>query len=93
VGPLPAPVAPVLGFGARTGELNASTKPVPNAVLYSWRVAPASTPDAYVIQEQTTAASNTFDGLTPRQIYAVDVNAIGTAGPSDWSDTSQLMVV
>ena len=42
---------------------------------------------------QTTAASNVFTGLTPGQIYAVDVNVVGSAGPSDWSDAAQLMVV
>jgi hypothetical protein len=29
----------------------------------------------YVKQVQTTAASNTFDGLTPGQIYNVQLNA------------------
>jgi hypothetical protein len=92
-GVLPAPVTPVLSLGARSGEMDAYTKPMANASLYSWRVALASAPDTYVIEEQTTAASIVFDGLTPGQIYLVDANAIGSAGPSDWSDTAQLMVV
>ena len=49
----------------RTGELNAYTPPIPNASVYSWRVALASAPDAYVLEQQTTAASDTFEGLTP----------------------------
>ena len=93
VGVLPAPATPVLSLGSRTGELNAYTPPIPNASVYSWRVALASAPDAYVLEQQTTAASDTFEGLTPGQIYLVDVNAVGSAGPSDWSDTAQQMVL
>jgi hypothetical protein len=66
----------VLSLGARTGELNASTPPMPNAYIYNWRVALASAPDAYVLEQQTTAASDTFEGLTPGQNYLVDVNAV-----------------
>jgi|GEM_PF-1161617 len=93
VGVLPTPATPVLSLGARTGELNASTPPMPNAYIYNWRVALASAPDAYVLQQQATAASDAFEGLTPGQIYLVDVNAVGSAGPSDWSDTAQQMVL
>ena len=93
VGVLPPPVTPVLSLGSRSGEMDAYVKPITNASLYSWRVALASSPDTYVIEEQTTAASIVFDGLTPGQVYLVDANAIGSAGPSDWSDAAQLMVV
>ncbi len=93
VGPLPAPEAPTLDFGDRTGQLDASTTPVPNAFTYTWRVALASAPTHYLQRIQTTAASIVFENLTPGQIYAVDVNAFGTAGASDWSDASELMVV
>lgn len=93
VGPLPPPAAPTLTLGSHTGKLDASTTPVPNSALYSWRVALASAPDTYVATDQTTAASTTFEDLTPGQVYSVDVNVIGSAGPSDWSDTSQLMAV
>jgi len=93
VGVLPAPDAPVLSLGARSGELDASTSPVPNASAYNWRVALASAPDTYVLTDQTTAASDIFEGLTPGQTYIVDVSVLGSAGPSDWSDTAQIMVV
>ena len=53
----------------------------------------ASAPDAYVLEQQATAASDAFEGLTSGQIYLVDVNAVGSAGPSDWSDTAQQMVL
>jgi hypothetical protein len=93
VGVLPAPATPVLSLGARTGELNASTSPIPNGYTYNWRVALASAPTVYVQETQTTAARDVIEGLTPGQIYLVDVNVVGSAGPSDWSDTAQLMVV
>ena len=40
-----------------------------------------------------TAASDFFDNRMPGPIYLVDVNVVGSAGPSDWSVTAQLMVV
>ena len=92
-GILPAPVTPVLRLGGRSGDLVAVAGPVPNAYTYNWRVALSSAPDAYVQEMQTTAARITFSGLTPGELYLVDVNAVGTAGPSDWSDSAELMVV
>ena len=93
VGILPAPVPPVLQLGARSGDMTAYVTPIPNSYTYMWRLALDSAPSTYVQTVPTTAASITFSGLTPGQSYSVDVNAIGSAGPSDWSDTSVLMVV
>ena len=42
---------------------------------------------------QTTGARAEFTGLTPGQTYVVFLNAVGTAGTSDWSDGGTLMVV
>ena len=42
---------------------------------------------------QTTSASNTFAGLTPGVIYNIEANAVGAAGPSDWSDPVSQMAV
>ena len=92
IGPLPTPATPFLSQGAVTGSLNASTPPINGAYIYNWRVALASAPTVYVKQVQTTAASNTFDGLTPGQIYNVQLNAVGTAGTTDWSGPGELMV-
>ncbi len=92
-GILPAPATPVLRLGGRSGDLVAVTSPVTNAYTYNWRVALSSAPEAYVQEVQTTAARITFSGLTPGQLYLVDVNALGSAGPSDWSDSAELMVV
>ena len=92
VGQLPAPAAPVLSLGVRSGQLVASTPPVPNGYTYNWRVS-TGTPPVITVRVQTTAASNLFENLTPGQSYLVDVNVVGSAGPSDYSDTAQLMVV
>ncbi len=40
---------------------------------------------------QGTAASFTFTGLTPGVSYVVEVNAVGSAGPSDWSSPVSLI--
>ena len=92
-GILPAPATPVLKTGSRTGDLVAITSPVQNAYAYNWRVALSSAPGDYEQEIQATAASVTFSGLTPGELYLVDVNALGSAGPSDWSDVAELMVV
>ena len=92
-GVLPAPATPVLSLGARTGELAAVTSRMTNAYTYNWRVALATSPTLYVQTPQTTAARTVFAGLTPGQTYGVEVHAVGSAGPGDWSDATQLMVV
>jgi predicted phage tail protein len=56
-------------------------------------VALASVPTVYVQTAQTTAARNTFSGLAPGQVYAVEVNAVGSAGASNWSNAADLMVI
>jgi hypothetical protein len=93
IGVLDAPDAPVVTPGSLTGQLDAISSPVFGAYTYNWRVALASTPNVFVQQPQTTAARNTFSGLTPGQIYRVQLNAVGSAGPSDWSDTGESMVL
>jgi hypothetical protein len=93
IGVLPAPETPILKQGALTGEIDASTPPVPGAYAYNWRVALAPTPTVYVQTDQTTGARNTFPGLVPGQVYNVELNALGSAGPSDWSNAAELRVV
>ena len=93
VGILPQPVPPLLQLGGRSGDLLASVTPIANAASYNWRLALASAPDKYLRTLPTTASSITFAGLTPGETYSVDANAFGTAGNSDWSDTSDLMIL
>ncbi len=93
VGPLVTPVTPTVKFGMVSGQLDASTPPVNGAYTYNWRLALASAPDVYVQTAQTTGGRNVFAGLTPGQVYLVQVCAVGAAGPSNWSNTAKLMVV
>ena len=93
VGTLPPPDAPILSQGELTGSMDVSTTPVANGSTYNWRVAFPGNPPDIKVRTQSTAASTTFLNLTPGQIYIVDVNVVGAAGPSDYSDSSQLMVV
>ena len=92
VGVLPPPSNVTLTQGDRSGEVVAKASPVFGASLYTWTLTPA-TPGAAVQTAQTTAARDTFTGLTPGATYSITVNAIGTAGASDWSNPASLMVV
>jgi hypothetical protein len=93
IGVLPAPIGLTVTLGSRTGELNASATPIPGAAIYNSRITTAAAPTVIVQSAQTTAASNIFDSLTPGLVYNVQANAVGAAGPSDWSDPVPLMVV
>jgi len=42
---------------------------------------------------QTTGGRTTFSGLTPGVAYTAQVNAVGAAGPSDWSNPVSKMAV
>lgn len=92
VGVLPAPANLVVNLGARSGELNAKASPVNGAAIYNWKLT-ASTQGAPVQTRQTTSASTVFANLTPGTVYTVELNAVGTAGPSDWSQPASQMVV
>lgn len=50
-------------------------------------------PTVVLQSAQTTSASNSFAGLTPGNVYVAQVNAVGSAGPSDWSEPVSQMVV
>ena len=63
------------------------------AFTYNWRIALATAPNVYVQTAQTTGGRIVVEDLTPGQIYNVQANAVGSAGTSDWSDVSKLMVV
>jgi hypothetical protein len=45
------------------------------------------------ITYQGTAANWTISGLTPGVIYSFALNAVGAAGPSNWSSAVSLMVI
>lgn len=89
---MPAPTGLKLSLGLSSGELDASLTPIAGAILYSWRVTTGES-KTLVNTSQTSAANTTFAGLKPGVIYEVTANAIGTAGPSDWTHAVAQMVV
>src|SRR5665213_1775452 len=93
VGVLPAPASLTVSLGARSGELDAAMPPVPGAAIYNWRLARADAPAVFVQTAQTTAASTSFGNLVPGVAYIAQVNAVGAAGPSDWSQPVSQMTV
>ncbi len=93
VGILPAPANLTVKLGGRSGQLDSKVEPVPGASIYNWRCTPSTSPSAPVQTPQTTAGSHTFSGLTPGMVYSVEVNAVGSAGPSNWSIAATQMVL
>jgi hypothetical protein len=93
VGPLSTPTTPVAAQGPITGSLSSTSSPVYGAGMYNWRLALASAPTTYLQTAQTMGARHTFKGLTPGQVYNVELNAVGAAGASDWSDDGSVMVL
>jgi hypothetical protein len=93
VGTMPKPVVPKVVPGKQTGTLAAATAPVFGASTYNWRVALQATPLVYVFTAQTTAAHVKAAGLAPGEVYLVEVNAVGAAGPGDYSNPGMAMIV
>lgn len=93
IGPLTAPGTPTLRQGPNSGTLKARTGKVKGAYAYNWRLALASAPTIYVQTVQTTAARYTFEGLTPGEVYNVQVDALGSVGESDWTPATSHMVI
>jgi hypothetical protein len=67
--------------------------PVFGASSYNWRLARADAPTVFVQTAQTTAADIVFAGLTPGVVYLAQVNALGTAGLTDWSQPATQMAI
>jgi hypothetical protein len=93
VGPIPAPSACALSLGGRSGQLEAKASPVPSASIYNWKLMAADAPTVVLQTGQSTGASFRFAELTLGKAYTAAVNAVGTAGPSDWTLSAPQMVV
>jgi hypothetical protein len=93
IGPLDPPYAPVLDYTRNSGELSAASAPVYGGLTYNWTLALASAPKVILQTKQTSGAKALFVGLIPGEVYVVQLNAVGTAGASDWSDVSSLMAI
>jgi hypothetical protein len=62
---------------------------VKGAVNYNWRLR-ANLPGAEAVIVPDTASTHRFAALTAGVCYTVDVSALGTAGPTDWSNAVNL---
>ena len=93
VGTLPAPANLTVRLGVQSGALEAAVEPVFGASIYNWRLTTTTQPTVVVQSSQTTAARNTFTGLTPGVTYNAEVNVVGAAGPSNWSGPIPQMAV
>ena len=65
VGILPAPAAPTLRFGRKSGQLDATVSPIYGAGSYNWRIALASAPTTFVQTAQTAGGRYSFPGFNP----------------------------
>ena len=92
IGALPAPSNLRLKRGSNSGQIAARCNTLAQAGAYEWRYANAATPNAWINVTATFAASTTIEGLTPATQYLVQVRALGTAGPSDWSDSAVMIM-
>ena len=93
VGALPAPVQVRVVKGKTSGTAIARCRRIDRARAYQWRIAPANAPTAWLPVVTTFGARAEFEGLTPTTFYVVQVCAVGTAGPGDWSEVATGLVV
>lgn len=93
IGVLPAPVNLTVNLGSLSGQLNAVVPPVFGAYVYNWKLTASNAPATVLQSAQTTGGRTLFTGLTPGVVYVAQVNAVGAAGPSDWSQPASQMAV
>lgn len=94
--PAAVPTIRSIDFGPNSGQLLVSIKRVPGARSYVLRFSAltGTTPGPWT----TLGVGNikkavTVGNLTPGVIYAFEVQALGSEGYSDWSDSSTCMCV
>jgi hypothetical protein len=95
VGELAAPVNVRVAHGKLSGQIVASCAKLTRAGAYEWRfaTATAAAPTAWMPAGATPAARTRIDNLVPGTTYLVQSRAVGTAGPSNWSDVASLIVI
>ena len=96
-GPVAVPVIKTLDYGNNSGQILVSIKAVAGGRSYNVRYAPVpagGTPSAWTsMQVGSIRSAVTVSNLTPGTTYAFQVQALGSAGLSDWSDSSTIMCV
>lgn len=91
VGVLPAPLNLRLLRGKVTGQIIVRTNRHDQAGAYEWRYTTAANPTGWIRGDATLSASTTLYDLVPGTQYIVQGRAVGSAGPSNWSDGAMLM--
>ncbi len=86
------PNAPKVKQGL-SGQAKVSVNAVVGAFIYNWQVALADAPETILFRAQSTGSRTTFGGLTPGKEYLFQANAVGTAGPSDFSNPGSRMII
>lgn len=87
------PAVPTIAQGDVTGKAVATSGKVAGAYIYNWQVFLEDEPETVVQRAQTTGARATFPGLTVGKAYLFQLNAVGTAGTSDWSGLGSRVVI
>ena len=93
LGELLAPTAMTLVRGKLSGQVIARCKRHPKAGAYQWRIGQVATPMVWQPIDTTLSAHNNYEELQLYTQYTAQVRAIGTAGPSDWSEAATVVVV
>ncbi len=88
-----APTDLIISFGISSGELDAVVSSDDGVATHNWQLFAASAPTTILQTKETTGGRNLFSGLTPGVIYGIQVNAVNTAGTSDWSNPVSKMAV
>jgi hypothetical protein len=88
----PTPSTPDV-YQGQTGQAYAVTAKADGAYIYNWRVALADAPETVIQHAQSTGGRVTIGNLAPGKTHIFQVNAVGTAGTSDWSNAGSLMVI
>jgi len=92
--PVAIPTIKSLDYGLLPGELTASIKSVTGAKAYNIRYAPLTggLPGPWTtVQVAVIKKPTTFSNLTRGTDYAFQVQALGSVGLTDWSDSATIM--
>jgi hypothetical protein len=93
VGPLPTSLPPKTSHTKVSGEIAGRVKRVNGAYTYNWQLALASAPNVVVQTTQTTTARVTFAELILGEVYNIQVQAVGAAGASNYSNPGSIRVI